>query len=58
MAEPLRGEPPATPPSLADIALLPPHAPELDRPLPQGVTDAHLRYLETGEGQAWGGFFS
>jgi hypothetical protein len=33
-------------------------SPELAEPLPDWVTAAHLRWLETGEGDPWGGYFS
>jgi len=44
--------------SLGEFAALPTGAPELDAPLPAWVTEAHLRWLETGEGDPWGGYFS
>jgi hypothetical protein len=45
-------------PRLQDLAALPDDAPELDQPLPDWVTEAHRRWLETGEGDPWGGYFS
>jgi hypothetical protein len=43
---------------LEELAGLPADSPELDRVLPAWVTEAHRRYLETGEGDPWGGYFS
>lgn len=43
---------------LRDVAELPDGARELDEPLPDWITEAHLRWLETGEGDPWGGYFS
>jgi hypothetical protein len=37
---------------------LPNGASELSEPLPDWVTQAHLKWLETGEGDPWGGHFS
>ncbi|MDX2053888.1 MAG: hypothetical protein SFV15_15915 [Polyangiaceae bacterium] len=28
----------------------------VDEPLPEWVAEAHLRYLQTGEGDPWGGY--
>ena len=44
--------------SLDDLAKVRDGAPELSQPLPDWVTEAHLRWLETGEGDPWGGYFS
>lgn len=61
MAEPVRNQP-ASPErsalSLDELARLPDDAPELDSVLPAWVTEAHRRYLETGEGDPWGGYFT
>jgi hypothetical protein len=43
--------------SLDQLAALPPGSSELTEPLPDWVTEAHLRWLETGEGDPWGGYF-
>jgi hypothetical protein len=62
MSEPVRSDPPSpsgerSPRSLDELARLPADAPELDAVLPDWVTEAHRRYLETGEGDPWGGYF-
>lgn len=44
--------------SLAELEALPNGSRELEQPLPAWVTEAHLRWLETGEGDPWGGYFS
>jgi hypothetical protein len=44
--------------SLQELEALPADSPELDRRLPQWVVEAHRRYLETGEGDPWGGYFT
>ena len=43
---------------LDELERLPLGAPELSEPLPDWVTAAHLQWLETGEGDPWGGYYS
>lgn len=63
MSEPARapsGAPPERPERsrLAELDELPAGSPELRESLPAWVTEAHLRWLETGEGDPWGGYYS
>jgi hypothetical protein len=61
MSDPAQAAPNAaerSPLSLKELAALPDGAPELSEPLPDWVTKAHLQWLETGEGDPWGGYFS
>ena len=64
MSEPVRAPSGTLPenrtnrPRLADLAELPAASPELHESLPEWVTEAHLRWLETGEGDPWGGYYS
>jgi hypothetical protein len=44
--------------TLTELAELPTGSSQLSAPLPDWVTQAHLRWLETGEGDPWGGYFS
>jgi hypothetical protein len=44
--------------SLEELEKLPADSPELAKLLPAWVTEAHLKWLETGEGDPWGGYFS
>jgi hypothetical protein len=43
---------------LAGVAELPAGSPDLHEALPEWVLQAHLRWLETGEGDPWGGYYS
>jgi hypothetical protein len=61
MSIPARAESTAaerSPLSLEELAALPDGAPELSELLPDWVAEAHMRWLETGEGDPWGGYFS
>jgi hypothetical protein len=54
-AEPAR--PDARRLNLDELAALPPGSPELDKPLPDRVTEAFLHWCDTGEGDPWAGYF-
>jgi len=45
------------PMSIDELMRLPEDSPIWDTVLPDWVTQAHLRHLETGEGDPWGGYF-
>jgi hypothetical protein len=42
---------------LEELERLPAGSPELEELLPDWIAKAHLRWLETGEGDPWGGYF-
>ena len=43
--------------TMEELKKLPVDSPILDTVLPDWVTRAFLRHLETGEGDPWGGYF-